>query len=67
MTQPPQVSFRACEPGAMDARLLASTETDDGTVQSVGDTVGLGVLEREGGDDEVGDRGLRKLRWVSYQ
>jgi len=38
----------------VDTRLLAGAEPDDRAVQRVGDAVRLRVLERQGGDDEVG-------------
>lgn len=61
VTEPPVVGFGACETGAVDAGLLACAETDDGAVEGIGDGVGLGVLQGDGGDDEVGDGGVGKL------
>lgn len=56
VTQPPQISLVTREARAVDARLLAGAEADEGAVQGVGDAVGLGVFEREGGDDEISYR-----------
>lgn len=58
VTQPPVVGFVTCQSGTVNSGLLACTETNDGTVQSVADGVGLSVLESEGSDDQVGDGGL---------
>jgi hypothetical protein len=54
VAEPPEVGFRPGETGAVDARLLAGAEADDGAVLGVCDRVGLGVLEGEGGHDQVG-------------
>ena len=54
MPEPPEVSFGACKSGTMDPRLLTGTETDDGAVFGVADTVGLSVLDCKGGDKKVG-------------
>lgn len=62
--EPPVVGFGACEAGAVNAGLLACAETDDGAVEGVGDGVGLGVFEGEGGDDEVGDGGIGELMFI---
>lgn len=51
VTQPPQIGFVPRKARAVNTRLLAGAEADEGTVQGVGDAVGLGVFEREGGDD----------------
>lgn len=61
VSKPPIVSLVTRETSAVDTRLLACTKTDDGTVESVTDRVGLGVLESEGSDDEVGDSRLGKI------
>jgi hypothetical protein len=39
MPQPPIVRFVPCEPGAVDTRLLASAEADDGAVEGVADGI----------------------------
>lgn len=54
--QPPEVRLRAREACAVDARLLACADADDGTVVGVGNAVRLGELQCERGDDEVGLR-----------
>lgn len=64
VTEPPVVGLVTGETGAVNSGLLSGSETDDGAVESVADRVGLGVLEREGGDDQVGDGRLGEL-WVS--
>jgi len=58
VTQPPVVGFVTCESGTVDSGLLACTKTNDGTVQSVADRVGLRVLESEGSDDQIGNGGF---------
>lgn len=45
VTEPPQVGFTSGEPGTMNAGLLTRTQTDDGTVFSIRDTVGLSVFQ----------------------
>ena len=52
--QPPKVCLRAGKARAVDARLLACADADDRAVVGVGDTVRLGVLQCERGDDEIG-------------
>lgn len=61
VAEPPVVGFGAGETGAVDTGLLTCTETDDGAVEGVGDGVRLSVFEGKGGDNEVGDGGVRKL------
>jgi hypothetical protein len=61
LSRPPVVGLVASKTGAVNARLLTSSESDDLTVLGVTDGVGLGVLERNGSDDQVGDRLLGKL------
>lgn len=55
MTEPPGIRLASGEPGAVDPRLLASSEADCSAAVGEADRVGLGVLEREGRDDEVGE------------
>lgn len=64
--QPPVVGLVASQPGAVDAGLLARAETDDGTVEGVADRVGLGVLECQGCDDEVGHGVLGQVLVLSH-
>lgn len=59
LAQPPVVDFRASQPCAMDPRLLPGSETHNLAVQRIGHGVGLGVLEREGGDNHVEEVLLR--------
>ena len=54
VAEPPEIGFPASETGAMDARLLACPDADDGPVECVCDAVGLRIFQSEGGDDEVG-------------
>lgn len=61
VSKPPVVNLVTSETSAVDTRLLAGTKTNDGTVESVTDRVGLGVLEREGSDDEVSDSRLGEI------
>lgn len=42
----------------MDPGLLTRPKTDDGAVLGIRDTVGLGVFQREGGDEQI-CQGLR--------
>ena len=59
MAEPPEVGLGAREARAVDAGLLAGADADDRAAVGVRDAVRLGVLEREGGDDEVGERLVR--------
>jgi len=61
LSRPPVVGLVTSKTGAVNARLLTGSESDDLTVLGVTDGVGLGVLERNGSDDQVGDRLLGKL------
>ena len=61
VSQPPVVGLVTGKTGAVDSRLLARAETDDGAVERVTDRVGLRVLERERSDDQVGDGLVRHL------
>lgn len=49
------------EARAVDARLLAGTDTDDGAAVRVCDAVRLCELQRERRDDEIGERLSRQL------
>ena len=53
LAQPPDVGLVAGEAGTVDAALLTSTDADGLTILDVADGVGLGVLQRDEGDDEV--------------
>lgn len=61
VTEPPEVGFTSGKTCAVNAGLLASTDTNDSTVIGIGDAVGLGVLEGQSGNDEIGDGALRKV------
>ena len=61
VAEPPEVGLGAREARAVDAGLLAGADADDRAAVGVCDAVRLGVLEREGGDDEVGERLVREL------
>lgn len=61
VSKPPVVSLVTSETSAVDTRLLAGTETDDGTIKSVTNGVRLGVLESKGSDDEIGDGRLGEI------
>lgn len=67
VTEPPEVGFGACETGAMNTRLLAGSDADDGTTVRVGDTVGLGVLEGECGDNQIGESLSGKLEKIESE
>jgi hypothetical protein len=54
--EPPVVGLVSGESGAVDSRLLAGAEADNGPVEGVADGVGLGVLERDRRDEEVESR-----------
>ena len=53
LTQPPDVSFVACQACTVDAALLSGTNADGLTVLDVANGVGLGVFQGNQGDDEV--------------
>ena len=61
VTEPPEIGLSTSQTGAVDAGLLACTDADNSTMVSIGDTVGLCVLEGKGGDDEVCDGLLREI------
>lgn len=61
MTEPPQVGFTPCEPGAVDAGLLTGPKTNDGTVFSIRDAVGLSVFQCERGNEQIRQCLGRKL------
>lgn len=62
VSEPPDVSFGAREAGAVDARLLAGANANNGATEGIGDAVGLGVFEGESGNDEVGEGRRRELQ-----
>lgn len=64
VTEPPEVGLSTGKTRAVDTRLLASTDSDDGAVVCVRDAVRLGVLESKGGNDQVGDSFLRELQHI---
>lgn len=49
----------------MDTGLLTCPETDDRSVQCVGDAIRLGIFQRERGDDEVGKGRRRDLQDIN--
>lgn len=51
--EPPQVGLGPCQTGAMDTRLLTSSDTDDRSAVCVGNAIRLGVLQGKCGDDQV--------------
>ena len=63
--QPPEVRLGAREARAVDARLLPGADPDRRAAVGVRDAVRLRVLERERGDDEVGDRLVVQLCGVA--
>lgn len=63
VTEPPKICFSTSQASTVNAGLLTGSDSDDGAVVGIGHTVGLGVLESEGGDNQIRDGLLRKL-WV---
>jgi hypothetical protein len=63
VAEPPSVGLGTGEAGAVDAGLLTGSDTDRSSVVSEADRVGLSVLERGGGDDEVAEGVLGEL-WM---
>ena len=61
VTKPPEVRFTTRESGAVDAGLLTGPQTDDSTVFSIRDAVGLGIFQCEGGDEQICQSLGRKL------
>ncbi len=61
MTEPPVVCLLTGKTSAVNTRLLAGSETDDGAVERVADTVGLSVFKSESSDSKVNDRLLGEL------
>ncbi len=53
VTEPPEISLATCEAGTVDARLLASADSNNRPVEGVGDTVRLCVLERQCGHNKI--------------
>ena len=53
LAEPPYIGLVACQTGAVDAALLAGTDTDGLSVLDVAHRVALGVLERDEGNDQV--------------
>jgi hypothetical protein len=62
MTEPPCVRLGTRKPRAVNARLLAGADTDDGAVVCVRYGVRLCVLEGQSGDDQIGHRRFRQLK-----
>lgn len=61
VSKPPGVGLGSGETRAVDAGLLPGSESNRSSAVGEADRVGLGVLEREGGDDQVGLGGGRDL------
>ena len=61
---PPVIGFVACEARAVDAGLLACSQSDDLAVEGVADGIRLGEFERDGRDGEVAEGGFRERRGV---
>ena len=53
LAQPPDVGLVACQTGTVDTALLTSTDANGLSVLNVADTVRLGVLQRDEGDNQV--------------
>jgi hypothetical protein len=53
VSEPPQISFRPRQTGAVNTRLLSGSNPDNRPAVCVGDTVGLSVLEGECSDNQV--------------
>ena len=51
--EPPEIGFGSCKTGAVDTRLLSGPDTDNRSTVCVGNTVRLGVLEGERGNNQV--------------
>ena len=62
VSEPPEVGFGTCKSRAVNTRLLACADSDNGTAVSVCDTVGLCVLERKSCNDEICESLVGKLR-----
>ena len=61
VAQPPIVRFGARESRAVDARLLAGAQSDYRAAVGIRYAVGLGVLQGQRRDDQVGDGSLGEL------
>ena len=61
VAQPPEVGLGTRKARAMNTRLLACPDADDGPAVCVGNAVRLCVLQRESGDNEVGESLVGKL------
>lgn len=61
VAQPPVVGLVTSKTGAVDTGLLAGTETDDHSVLGVADRVGLGILEGDGGDNQIANGRLGQV------
>jgi len=59
--EPPKVGLRSRQTGAMDTRLLSSTDPDDRSTVCIGDAVRLGILEGKCGNDQVPHGVIREL------
>jgi len=53
VTEPPEIGFSTCETGAVNARLLTGTNANYRPMESISNTVRLGIFECKGGDDQV--------------
>lgn len=61
VAEPPVVRLLTRKTSAMDTGLLTRTKTNNSAIQGVTDTVGLGVLEGQGGDSEIDESLLGHL------
>lgn len=61
VAQPPVVGLVTSKTGAVDTGLLAGAETDDHSVLGVADRVRLGILEGDGGDNQIADGRLGQV------
>lgn len=61
VAKPPEVGFGTCEACTVNTGLLPCAEADDGSAESIGDTVGLGVLEGKSSNDKVRNCRLGEL------
>ena len=61
VAQPPEVGLGTRKARAVNTRLLACPDADDGPAVCVGNAVRLCVLQRESGDNEVRESLVGKL------
>ena len=61
VSEPPEIRFAPGKPRTMNTGLLACPEANDGSSKGIRYTVGLSVLECQGGDDQIRERRCWKL------